>query len=191
MDQCPHMNILGLEEFDFSPLCDLKLSEGSILLNISQIQELCQQLPANLSLCEWRLTFRTQTHGTSLRTLYKTSSQLDACSVLIIRDSYRQVFGVVCSAPLRVSTAYYGTGQTFVFSFSPHLQVYKWTGGNSFFIKGSVDSLHFGGGRGRYGLWINGDLIRGRSQTCETFDNEVLSSTEDFLINELEVWTLV
>lgn len=45
--------------------------------------------------------------------------------------------------------------------------------------------------RGRFGLWLHGDLIRGRSQRCETFENDVLSSEEDFVISELEVWALV
>uniref|UniRef100_A0A8B9JRX0 TLDc domain-containing protein n=1 Tax=Astyanax mexicanus TaxID=7994 RepID=A0A8B9JRX0_ASTMX len=153
--------------------------------------QLSQHLPEVLSLCEWMLIYQTQTHGSSLRTLYRATEQLERCMVLILRDTYGQVFGVVCSAPLRVSSSYYGTGQTFLFSFSPHLQVYKWTGVNSYFIKGGMDALLFGGGRGRFGLWINGDLIRGRSQKCDTFDNETLSSEEDFVINELEVWALV
>lgn len=45
--------------------------------------------------------------------------------------------------------------------------------------------------RGRFGLWLHSDLLRGRSQRCETFDNDVLSSEEDFIISELEVWALV
>lgn len=45
--------------------------------------------------------------------------------------------------------------------------------------------------RGRFGLWLHSDLLRGRSQRCETFDNDVLSSEEDFMISDLEVWALV
>ncbi|MCJ8741365.1 hypothetical protein PDJAM_G00069800 [Pangasius djambal] len=166
-------------------------SEQSKALSVTQIQQLSHSLPATLRLCEWMLTYRTQSHGSSLRTLYRTTNKLDTCMIVLVKDTYGRVFGAVCSAPLRVSSTYYGTGQTFLFSFSPHLQVYKWTGINSYFIKGSVDSLLFGGGLGRFGLWLHGDLLRGRSQRCETFDNEVLSSEEDFIINELEVWALV
>ncbi|KAI5612081.1 hypothetical protein C0J50_0749, partial [Silurus asotus] len=153
--------------------------------------QLFNALPATLRLCEWVLAYRTQSHGSSLRTLYRNTSEMDTCMIVLIKDTYGQVFGIVCSAPLRVSSTYYGTGQTFLFSFSPHLQVYKWTGVNSYFIKGSMDSLLFGGGLGRSGLWLHADLLRGRSQRCETFDNAVLSSEEDFVINELEVWALV
>ncbi|KAL7864513.1 hypothetical protein AOLI_G00159330 [Acnodon oligacanthus] len=182
---------LGLEEISVNVLCDLNLSEPSKLLSLSQIQQLSQHFPDMLSICSWMLIYQTQTHGSSLSTLYRMTEQLDHCMVVMIQDTFGQVFGAVCSAPLRVSSHYYGTGQTFLFSFSPHLQVYKWTGDNSYFIKGSVDSLLFGGGRGKFGLWLNSDLIRGRSQNCDTFYNDILSTKEDFLVNEIEVWALV
>ncbi|XP_047016415.2 TLD domain-containing protein 2-like [Ictalurus punctatus] len=178
--------LLGLEGINSNVT-----SEHSEVLSVTQIQQLSHSLPARLQVCEWMLAYRTQTHGSSLRTLYRTTKQLDTCMIVLVKDTYGQVFGAVCSAPLRVSSTYYGTGQTFLFSFSPHLQVYKWTGVNYYFIKGSVDSLLFGGGLGRFGLWLHSDLLRGRSQRCETFDNDVLSSEEDFIITELEVWALV
>ncbi|KAG7323786.1 hypothetical protein KOW79_013488 [Hemibagrus wyckioides] len=179
-DECAAWDVpqlLGLEGINSNIL-----SEESKVLSVTQIKQLSCSLPATLRLCEWILAYRTQSHGSSLRTLYRTTNQLDTCMIVLVKDTYGQVFGAVCSAPLRVSSTYYGTGQTFLFSFSPHLQVYKWTGLNSFFIKGSMDSLLFGGGLGQFGLWLHGDLIRGRSQRCETFDNDVLSSEEDFTI---------
>lgn len=44
--------------------------------------------------------------------------------------------------------------------------------------------------RGLFGLWLDDGLIRGQSQRCDTFDNDVLSSSDDFLINDLEVWAI-
>ncbi|KAM9445244.1 TLD domain-containing protein 2-like isoform 2-T2 [Clarias gariepinus] len=176
--------LIGLDGVDI-------VSEHSKVLSATQIQQLSQELPASLQLREWMLAYRTQNHGSSLRTLYRNTNQLDTCMIVLVKDTYGQVFGAVCSAPLRVGPAYYGTGQTFLFSFSPHLQVYKWTGLNSYFIKGSMDSLLFGGGLGRFGLWLHSDLLHGSSQRCETFDNDVLSSEEDFIIHELEVWAFV
>lgn len=43
--------------------------------------------------------------------------------------------------------------------------------------------------RGKFGLWLDGDLYHGRSHRCSTFDNEVLSSSEDFLLKGLEAWS--
>jgi hypothetical protein len=39
--------------------------------------------------------------------------------------------------------SYYGTGHTFLFSFSPQLQVYEWKFSN--FVKGCPDYLAFDG----------------------------------------------
>ncbi|XP_026723012.1 TLD domain-containing protein 2 [Athene cunicularia] len=68
--------------------------------------------------------------------------------------------------------------------------VFRWTGKNSFFLKGDVDLLMIGGGSGRFGLWLDGDLNHGGSHPCETFDNETLSSREEFCVQDLEVWGL-
>ena len=44
--------------------------------------------------------------------------------------------------------------------------------------------------RGHFGLWLDGDLYRGGSHPCATFNNEVLARQEQFCINELEAWVL-
>lgn len=73
------------------------------------------------------------------------------------------------------------------------LQIYPWTGLNHFFINANRDALSFGAGGGHYGLWLDADLNHGRSQKCETFDNEALAAddgvtTEDFVIQQLEAF---
>ncbi|XP_041046513.1 oxidation resistance protein 1-like isoform X3 [Carcharodon carcharias] len=67
-------------------------------------------------------------------------------------------------------------------------QIFKWTGDNMFFIKGDMDSLAFGGGGGEIGLWLDGDLYHGRSHSCKTFDNHILSKKEDFYVQDIEIW---
>ncbi|XP_042691419.1 TLD domain-containing protein 2 isoform X3 [Centrocercus urophasianus] len=69
-------------------------------------------------------------------------------------------------------------------------QVFRWTGRNSFFLKGDTDLLMVGGGSGKFGLWVDGDLHHGGSCPCETFNNESLSARGEFCIQDLEVWGL-
>ncbi|MED6231974.1 Nuclear receptor coactivator 7 [Ataeniobius toweri] len=71
----------------------------------------------------WRLVYSTAVHGTSLRTLYRNMADLDSPVLLVIKDMHKNVFGAFCSDPLRVSKYFYGTGKTFLFSFSPDFQV--------------------------------------------------------------------
>uniref|UniRef100_A0A672KNL5 Oxidation resistance protein 1-like n=1 Tax=Sinocyclocheilus grahami TaxID=75366 RepID=A0A672KNL5_SINGR len=61
-------------------------------------------------------------------------------------------------------------------------------GDNMFFIKGDMDSLSFGGGGGEFGLWLDGDLYHGRTHSCKTFGNQMLSKTEDFYVQDIEIW---
>ncbi|XP_039591235.1 TLD domain-containing protein 2-like isoform X3 [Polypterus senegalus] len=109
-------------------------------------------------------------------------------SKILSVDQINQVFGVFCSDPLRISRGFYGSGETFLFCFSPNLKVFKWTSNNSYFIKGNLESLVFGGGSGHFGLWLDEDLCHGGSNTCETFNNDILSKTQDFILKDLELW---
>ncbi|CAB1330640.1 unnamed protein product [Coregonus sp. 'balchen'] len=68
-------------------------------------------------------------------------------------------------------------------------QCFRWTGENSFFIKGDLDSFAIGGGSGHFGLWLDEMLYLGRSSPCYTFNNCCLSERDDFHVMELEVWT--
>uniref|UniRef100_A0A8B9K726 TLDc domain-containing protein n=1 Tax=Astyanax mexicanus TaxID=7994 RepID=A0A8B9K726_ASTMX len=105
------------------------------------------------------------------------------------QDSVHTVFGGFLSHPLRPSDTFYGTGETFLFLLRPRFKCFHWTGENSFFIKGDLDSFAIGGGSGHFGLWLDETLYLGRSSPCYTFNNCSLSETSDFRVLELEAWT--
>ena len=50
------------------------------------------------------------------------------------------------SNSLQMSDHFYGTGETFLFTFFPDFACFPWTGENLFFIKGNVDSVSVGAG---------------------------------------------
>ncbi|XP_063153316.1 TLD domain-containing protein 2 isoform X1 [Candoia aspera] len=134
------------------------LNAQSSILHTKEIQQLTPHLPLRVAGYPWNLVYCTARDGFSLKTMYRSMSNLASPVLLVIRDTDGQVF--------------------------------KWTGKNTFFMKGDADSLAIGGGSGKFGLWLDGDLNHGGSHPCETFNNETLSPKEEFLIQDLEVWTL-
>ncbi|KAK5619124.1 hypothetical protein CRENBAI_025785 [Crenichthys baileyi] len=166
------------------------LKHDSQLLDEYHLQKLAAHMPPKTQGYPWRLVYSTAVHGTSLRTLYRNMADLDSPVLLVIKDMHKKVFGAFCSDPLRVSKYFYGTGETFLFSFSPDFQQYRWSGENSYFVCGNWESLQIGGGGGGFALWLDADLYHGASFSCPTFHNAPLSTHEDFTVLDVEVWTL-
>ncbi|XP_051527720.1 oxidation resistance protein 1-like isoform X2 [Myxocyprinus asiaticus] len=164
------------------------LNEPSDLLRPDQIEKLAKHLPPRTIGYPWSLAFSTSKHGMSIKSLYRAMQGQESPVLMVIKDSDGQLFGAFASEPFKVSDGFYGTGETFLFTFCPDFKVFKWTGDNLFFIKGDPDSLAFGGGGGEFGLWLDGDLYHGRTNSCKTFGNPMLSKTEDFYLQDIEIW---
>ncbi|KAJ4939968.1 hypothetical protein JOQ06_029400 [Pogonophryne albipinna] len=162
---------------------------SSNILEASHVKELCQELPPRTVGYSWHLTYSTSRHGASLKSLYRKLSKLDSPVLIVIKDALDDIFGAFLSHPLRPSETFYGTGETFLFMLHPRFKCFRWTGENSFFIKGDLDSFAIGGGSGHFGLWVDENLYLGRSSPCYTFNNCCLAETDDFRVMELEVWT--
>ncbi|XP_063166429.1 nuclear receptor coactivator 7 isoform X1 [Candoia aspera] len=165
------------------------LKNQSALLENMHVEQLAQSLPARVQGYPWKLIYSTQEHGTSLKTLYRKSASLDSPVLLVIKDMENQIFGAYATHAFRLSDHYYGTGETFLYTFNPIFKVFKWSGENTYFINGDVTSLELGGGGGKFGLWLDADLYHGRSNSCSTFNNDILSKKEDFVVQDVEVWT--
>ncbi|TRY83466.1 hypothetical protein DNTS_016211, partial [Danionella cerebrum] len=129
----------------------------SVILDAQQVKEISRELPPRTIGHTWHLSYSTDKHGASLKTLYRKLSSSDSPVLILIKDTNQQSF--------------------------------RWTGENSFFIKGDLDSFAVGGGSGHFGLWVDERLLLGRSSPCFTFNNCSLSETSDFTILELEAWT--
>ncbi|XP_008275183.1 nuclear receptor coactivator 7 [Stegastes partitus] len=166
------------------------LSDHSQLLDDHHLERLAAHMPARTQGYPWHLVYSTAVHGSSLKTLYRNMAGLDSPVLLVIKDMHKKVFGAFSSDPFRVTKYCYGTGETFLFSFNPDFHAYRWSGDNSYFVGGNNESLQIGGGSGRFALWLDADLYHGASFPCPTFHNAPLSSQEDFIVQDLEVWTM-
>ncbi|XP_056618856.1 nuclear receptor coactivator 7 [Triplophysa dalaica] len=177
----------SLDSQDLLPV----LLDLSHVLKEHHLDKLFAHMPVRTQEYHWKLMYSTAEHGTSLKTLYRNMTDVDRPVLLVVKDMDNQVFGAFSSDPFKVSTCCYGTGETFLYSFSPDFQVFRWSGKNSYFIRGFFDSLQMGAGGGHFGLWLDADLHRGSSYSCNTFCNRPLSIHQDFIIQDVEVWTFV
>lgn len=68
-------------------------------------------------------------------------------------------------------------------------KAFPYTGENDFTIFCQQEFLSLGAGDGHYGLWVDGNLGKGVSQTCPTYGNEALSDEGiKFDVLGVEVW---
>uniref|UniRef100_A0A1B0BMQ6 Oxidation resistance protein 1 n=1 Tax=Glossina palpalis gambiensis TaxID=67801 RepID=A0A1B0BMQ6_9MUSC len=179
----------GSFDLDF-PIPEL-IGTTEILTEEHRSEKLCSHLPARAEGYSWSLVFSTSLHGFSLNSLYRKMQRLESPILIVIEDTDHNVFGALTSCSLHVSDHFYGNGESLLYKFNPSFKVFHWTGENLYFIKGNVESLLVGAGNGRFGLWLDGDLNQGRSQSCSTYGNEPLAPQEDFVIKTLECWAFV
>ena len=66
----------------------------------------------------------------------------------VTHTRFNQIFGAMLSCTLRISEHFYGSGESFLFSFSEpsKINVFSWTGENDYFVKGNKDSIGIGSG---------------------------------------------
>ncbi|XP_017796078.1 PREDICTED: nuclear receptor coactivator 7 isoform X2 [Habropoda laboriosa] len=161
------------------------------ILSDDHREQLCRHLPARAEGYLWTLVFSTSQHGFSLNSMYRKMAKIESPILLVIEDTEGNVFGALTSCALHVSDLFYGTGESLLFKFTPRFQAFHWTGDNLYFIKGNNESLAIGAGDGKFGLWLDGDLYQGRTQSCSTYGNEPLAPREDFVVKTLECWAFI
>jgi len=169
------------------------LLHPSLLLNEDQLKQILLELPARLHGLNWYLLFSTEMHGFSLNQLYRRAADFDHDypSLIVVKDVEQHIFGAFVPHQLIVSESFYGNGESFLFTFYPEFRAFNWSGANEFYVKGDLHSLGFGIGDGTHGLWVDGDLYRGRTCTSQTFNNDRLTANEDFIVASVELWTFV
>lgn len=153
---------------------------------------LAKLMPPKLECHTWLLLFSTSTDGFSLQNMMRKLSERRQSTglLLVLSDLNKNVFGAFMSGvPSMGNEHFEGTGETFLFKLQPAIKAFKWTGENNFFYRVINDSVIVGSSKGKFGLWIDRDLNKGRSQSCATFDNEPLAGSEDFTVKTLECWT--
>ena len=156
----------------------------SSILSEAMFVSLRNELSPVFQLRNWKLVYSPSEHGCVLRTLYRNACDFGA-TVLVIRDHTHTVFGGFLSEPWRVTKRYYGTGESFLFTFkNGTFRAFHPTLMDEYYAISDLQAIIFGGG----GLFVASDLVSGRSTYCDTYANEDLAGEVDFKILDMEVW---
>ncbi|KAJ7385508.1 hypothetical protein OS493_015079 [Desmophyllum pertusum] len=172
--------------------------KGSNILSLQEWELLSSWLPDRLRIKKPVCLFTTDADGYSIRTLYNKCEGDDE-TILLVKSSVGEIFGALVTSSWgernsgRRTLTYFGTGESFVFRLSPRPVKYSWTGlhkeglgTKDLFMAGDDKSLMVGGG-GENAIWLDNELYRGRSGASETFGNEQLTESPDFLCTRVEV----
>jgi hypothetical protein len=163
----------------------------SKILQIPQIAQIRQTLPKRFLHRNWEMLWQLSTDGCSFASMYGKLHKIEP-AVLILKTDSDEILGAYLSQGLKNSKRYYGSGETFVFGFSPQFKSYHWQGAatNALFISSSTDGIAIGGG-GTVAIWIGVDMLQGHSEPCSTFGSKPLTTRPNFRIIDLEVWKII
>ncbi|KAI5736109.1 hypothetical protein M8J76_000092 [Diaphorina citri] len=161
-------------------------------------------LPVRITMYQPVLLYTTEEHGCSLTTFYYRVEQHEP-TLLMIKTTNNEVFGAYCSTKWGERnqkdergnrTAYFGTGETFLFSLYPERAKYPWVGveqetqvshANELFMAADQKMITIGGGEGQ-AIWMDENIRYGKTDKCSTFNNPPLCVGGDFEIRVLEVY---
>uniref|UniRef100_A0A1I8PVN1 TLDc domain-containing protein n=1 Tax=Stomoxys calcitrans TaxID=35570 RepID=A0A1I8PVN1_STOCA len=164
-------------------------------------------LPVRITMYQPVLLYTTEEHGCSLTTFYVRVEQHEP-TLMMIKTCNNEVFGAYCSSrwfernvkdDKGQRQAYFGTGETFLFSLYPERAKYPWVGiendkdlghASELFMAADSKMITIGGGEGQ-AIWMDENIRFGKTDSCKTFNNPPLCPSGDFEIRVLEVYGFV
>ncbi|XP_047986888.1 GTPase-activating protein skywalker isoform X6 [Leguminivora glycinivorella] len=196
---------------------NIQMMSHTLTIRERMSEEACKQmlftlwswLPVRITMYQPVLLYTTEEHGCSLTTFYVRVEHHEP-TLLMIKTCNNEVFGAYCSTRWFERNqkdergnrqAYFGTGETFLFSLHPVRAKYPWVGtledkaedeGKShhaltLFMAGDSTMITVGGGDGQ-AIWMDENIRFGKTDRCSTFNNPPLCPSGDFEIRVLEVY---
>jgi len=141
---------------------------------------------------KWKLLYSIDQHGLSLNTLYSNIKNAGPC-IMAIKTENDEVFGAFTSEPFDplISKSYYGSGLSFIWKLNEqgNVDFYQAKSSNQYYMLADNHFIAMGGGNGKFGFYLNENLIDGYISPCMTFnyDSDIIEN-ENFECYCLEIW---
>ena len=171
--------------------CLPEMSAVSRLLTPKMITQIFNNIPKVFQHRSWGLLYCLSSHGRSLSSFY-LKTEKSGPNILVLKDNHRHVFGGYFSTSWRKCFNFYGTGESFVFTFrnTERMKIFYSTLANTCFMASDNDAIMIGSG-GAAAIYIEKGFEAGSSGKSRTFNNQVLSGEDHFQIIDMEVWALL
>ena len=167
-----------------------KLNFPSQILSYKHLREIHVNLPYYHQFKNLQLVFSPNIHGMSMRTFYYNCKNFSSY-IIVIEDQNENIFGGFINDKIKCSDNFYGTGESFVFTFykSERIHCFHATGTNDLYIRTDEDSISIGASSNLYSLFVNGDFNTGYTDYTKTFNNPLLTEDSKFDIYRMEIWS--
>lgn len=167
-----------------------KLSQTSEILSERQLKELHINLPYYQQYKNLKLLYSTTVHGIKMKTFFDLCSN-SSSSIIVMKDDEQNVFGGYLSEQIKKSNNFYGTGESFVFTFykTARIHIFQATCENDYYIYSDQDIVAMGCSDNNFSWVVRDEFLKGSSRPTITYKNLNLSDREEFFITKFEVWT--
>ena len=181
-----HYPFFGLKpNVTFTP----RLNVPSEILEPIHLSELHNFLPYYLQYTNLKQIFSISKDGCALKTFYYKCEGVTN-SLLVIKDDEGNVFGAFVTEQFKMGKSFYGTGETFLFTFynGNKAHVYYSTQENEHYMYSDEQQICFGCSDDYFSLALENDFYSGYSKKTSTFNNLPLNKKDKFVIIKLELW---
>lgn len=158
----PPQILLSVSIPTFSPFSK---EEKSNIISETQAIMIGRLLPPIIRMQQWNRLYSIDVDGVSLSTFYKNLKSHTA-TILLIQDQSGYKFGAYVSSDWVVKKYFYGTGESFLFTFKDteeDMKVYRWTGINENIQYSNEKEIALGGHQGTFALYLRKNFYFGTS----------------------------
>lgn len=164
------------------------------ILTLDMAEQIRNKIPSLYKeAVHWKLLYSIDQHGTSLKTLYSNVRNAGPCVMALLTEE-NEIFGAFTSEPFdpTISNRFYGSGLSFLWKYNNQtkaIKFYEALSTNQYYMLADNKFIAMGGGDGKFGFYLNQNLINGYISPCMTYTyNDSIIENENFECYGLEIW---